>query len=562
MISITDIKDGDYFSSLFTRPKKDGTHRTILNLKYLNEECDTHHFKMESLKQAIHMIRPNAYLASIDIKDAFYTVPIHPGHKKYLKFMWKGIPYQFEAMPNGYLDAMRIFTKILKPIFASLREHNYVSIIYVDDTLLYGDTFEECLRNVKATLHMLRELGFVIHARKSVLIPTQRIKFLGFDFDTVNMTITLTSEKKQKIFDLASDILSSQYVSIRHISRFIGNLTSSFDGVPYGRMHYRHLEFDKTTALAISFGDFEAICHLSDEAIREVKWWKDHINNASARIKNKPNVDYVIHTDASTEGWGASDADNPDINGRWSLQEQYYHINVLELMAIKFALLAYLPTNSGCKHVRIKSDNTTAISYINKQGGTHSMLLNDLAIDIWQVCIEYGIHLSAAHIPGKHNILADQASREFRDAAEWAIPMHVFDKITDLFGVPEVDLFASRLNKKLDRYASWKPDPESTYIDAMSISWTDKFVYIFPPFSMIWPVITKLEEDRVQRAIIVTPKWSTQSWYPRLLSKSIMRPFEIKSQVLTLPGTRQRLHPMAPKLRLMAILCTWRDQSH
>lgn len=92
---------GDYFSNLFTREKKDGTMRTILNLKYLNEECDTHHFKMETLKQALHMIQPNSYLASIDIKDAFYSVPIHPDHRKYLKFMWFDISLQFDVMPNG-----------------------------------------------------------------------------------------------------------------------------------------------------------------------------------------------------------------------------------------------------------------------------------------------------------------------------------------------------------------------------------------------------------------------------------------------------------------------------
>ena len=81
---------GEYFSSLFTRDKKDGTYRTILNLKSLNQDCDTAHFKMESLKQALYMVRRGHFLASIDIKDAFYSVPINEDHKKYLKFAWNG----------------------------------------------------------------------------------------------------------------------------------------------------------------------------------------------------------------------------------------------------------------------------------------------------------------------------------------------------------------------------------------------------------------------------------------------------------------------------------------
>ena len=109
---------------------------------------------MESLKQATHMIMPGSFLASIDIKDAFYSVPIHSSHKKYLKFMWR-CPFQFDAMPNGYLNAMRIFAKIIKPVFFTLRRRGFVSILYVDDTLLYGDTFAECKDKILATLEIL-----------------------------------------------------------------------------------------------------------------------------------------------------------------------------------------------------------------------------------------------------------------------------------------------------------------------------------------------------------------------------------------------------------------------
>ena len=116
VISHSPIETGDYFSNLFLTPKKDGSFRTILNLKYLNLVCETHHFKMETLKQAIHMIKKNSFLASIDIKDAFYSVPIHDSHKKYLKFMWDGSAYQFNVMPNGYLQYWSKYNGILRRI--------------------------------------------------------------------------------------------------------------------------------------------------------------------------------------------------------------------------------------------------------------------------------------------------------------------------------------------------------------------------------------------------------------------------------------------------------------
>ena len=72
---------------------------------------------MESIEQVIYMIKPNMCLASLGIKDAFYTVHIYEPHRKYLKFMWLNIAYQFIVMLNGYGDAMRVFNKILKPPF-------------------------------------------------------------------------------------------------------------------------------------------------------------------------------------------------------------------------------------------------------------------------------------------------------------------------------------------------------------------------------------------------------------------------------------------------------------
>ena len=174
------------------------------------------------------------------------------------------------------------------------------------------------------------------------------------------------------------------------------------------------------------------------------------------------------------------------------------------------------------------------------------MTLNDMAVQIWEYCLEAGLHISAAHIPGAHNVLADTASREFTDSAEWAIPTKTFDSITRKFGLPEIDLFASRLNNKLDRYVSWKPDPGSTFIDAMSLPWDFTFVYIFPPFSMLWPIITKLEQEGVAKTIMIIPDWPTQSWYPRIMGRSLCGPIRISSKKLYLPGTR-KIHPWRRK---------------
>ena len=73
----------------------------ILNLKDLNEDVEFSHFKMETFADILKLVKSNCYMASLDIKDAYYTIPVAEEYQKYLKFMWKGKLYKFCVLPNG-----------------------------------------------------------------------------------------------------------------------------------------------------------------------------------------------------------------------------------------------------------------------------------------------------------------------------------------------------------------------------------------------------------------------------------------------------------------------------
>ena len=119
-------------------------------------------------------------MVNVDLKDAFFTVPVHNLHEKSFMFEWIQKIYNFVGMPNGYSDAMRIFTKILKPVFEHLRREGHLSVIFVDDSYLQGDTEQEYINNIKATVNLLLKLGFIVYEKKSVLIPNQKSKNIKF----------------------------------------------------------------------------------------------------------------------------------------------------------------------------------------------------------------------------------------------------------------------------------------------------------------------------------------------------------------------------------------------
>ena len=152
----------------------------------------------------------------------------------------------------------------------------------------------------------------------------------------------------------------------------------------------------------------------------------------------------------------------------WTTREQSQHINELELRAIKFVLKAFEQKLSG-KHVKILSDNTTAVCHINSKGGTKSPSCNNITCDIWSWWIKNSTWHIAAHIPGAQNTAADRESRIFNECTEWRLNPDVFSQIRNLWVNPEIDLFATRVNTQLAMFASWKPDPEATHIDAFTI---------------------------------------------------------------------------------------------
>ena len=145
-------------------------------------------------------------MAYIDLKDAFFSVPIHSTHQKYLKSVFDAL-FQFTCMPNGYGSAMRVFTKMSKVPFGHLKSLGHNSVVYVDDSYLQGETYQAYLDNISNTIKLLWELGFVIHTEKSVLIPSQTIVFLGFIISAKNMTLSLTDENKNKIKTIHTDCL-------------------------------------------------------------------------------------------------------------------------------------------------------------------------------------------------------------------------------------------------------------------------------------------------------------------------------------------------------------------
>ena len=121
--------------------------------------------------------------------------------------MWRGELYEFTCLPNGLASAPRQFTKTLEPFLATLHKQGHISVAHIDDCYLQSQTYEQCVGNVVDTVVLLDSLGWVIHPRKSILIPTQEIVTLGFMINSVSMSIRLTADKANDLKQACESLL-------------------------------------------------------------------------------------------------------------------------------------------------------------------------------------------------------------------------------------------------------------------------------------------------------------------------------------------------------------------
>ena len=542
--------ENEIISKIFVREKKDGTFRMILNLKKLNEFTTKLHFKMDTLTTITRLVEKDCFMASIDLKDAYYSVPVAKQHRAYLRFIWREQLYQFTCMPNGLSCAPRKFTKLLKPALSELHTQGHISSGYIDDIYLQGKTYPNCVNNVIDTVTQFDCLGLIPHPTKSTFNPTQQLEILGFVINSVEMTITLTQRKALKLIDSCQELLNNPSPTIREVACGIGKIVASFPGVMYGPLHYRYLEHDKTNALQNSHWNFDKHMTLSLAAKEELTWWTTHVLDSN-NVISRAGPSHTLTTDASNEGWGAVVL-HSSTGGLWSAQEKQFHINYLELLAVFLGLQAYFQDHHDT-HVRLMIDNSTAVAVLNHMGTSHSCPLNALCKKIWDWCILHNIWISAAHIAGKSNTEADCESRRNRSELEWMLDKDLLlDALKTLRFTPDIDIFASRLNAQFPRYVAYRPDPGAVAIDAFTINWSQHNFYAFPPFSLIPLVLKKIQEDKAS-GICVLPNWPTQSWFPKAMDMAKQRTVFLKpsANLLHLPNQPLNIHPLHKKLSLL-----------
>jgi hypothetical protein len=367
-----------------------------------------------SVDEVTRLIKPTSYLAKIDLKSAYRSIPISKECFDLTGLQWffkgdKCATYLFDSkLPFGAAKSCRIFQCVTDSICRAMARQNFVVRSYIDDFVCVADDEISCLACYHALIELIESLGLEVNYNK-VCLPQRVITFLGVVIDCNRRSLSLPDFKIQELKVLLSKLFNKKKVTKLELQKILRKLNWASRVIKGGRTFMRRL-IDLSCKPRESFH----YVRLNMAAKQDLSWWIECLSlfNGTCKFRcDVPLPNYCFSTDACLTGGGAFFGadwfhvnwlmDCPELHGR--------HINELELATVVIALLRWGPQLEG-SHVRVRSDNMATVAALNNSTSRGASLMPWVRELFW-LGVRYDITITSSFIPGVENLLADRLSR-------------------------------------------------------------------------------------------------------------------------------------------------------
>ena len=421
--------------SLGAVPKPNGSVRHITDCSrplhfsvnnYMKQTFSS--FSFNTIDSVIKDISPGCYMATIDLQDAYRSVPIHPDDRKHFGLRWdfgNGPVYLTDDfLCFGSRCSAFIFNRLTDAVSRYMQKHGFKCYNYLDDFIIISDSYTEALSVENFLISTLRKLGFYISWRK-VTSPSQKCRFLGIDIDSVSGQLLLPDDKLFKLEQELCFWANRKTASKIQMQRLCGILNFCCKVVRGGRVFMYHMIellklFHTARRIKLPLSFFE-----------DLNWWRCFSTtfNGSADFFDPVSNTVELYTDACLYGLAAifqndflqakilpcDDVDmycyavSANAYDLFVPIEHVNNINVLELAAI---LLSFIRCSDSIKNCRVLTycDNLQVCFNLAKDK-TVNPLSNDCLRKIFWLCVNNNTYISPVYIPSKYNVDADYLSR-------------------------------------------------------------------------------------------------------------------------------------------------------
>ena len=305
-------------------------------------------------------------------EDAYLQVPVHRNSRRYLRFVVQGKTYQFRVLCFGLTTAPQVFTRIMAPVSAILHKYGVRMLRYLDDWLILASSELACLQSRDRLLTVCTELGIQVNLTKSSLVPTQSLVYLGMEIRSLPFIARPTPARVGNLLRLIEEFLSTPSPQALLWRRLLGHLSSLTLLVPGGMLRMRLLQICLKNQW--DFLDDQFQVSWSPPCREDLLWWVRVAQRREGVSLSLPIPDVSFFSDASDVGWGALVGEH-HVSGLWSPLQTGLSINMRELLAVQYGLLALEHHLVGLS-VALFCDNATTVAYLRRSGRTFSSTLN------------------------------------------------------------------------------------------------------------------------------------------------------------------------------------------
>ena len=302
-VELAPLPSPGFCSRLFVVWKTSRSWRPVIDLSLLNRFVDVPHFRMETIQSVLLSAQQRDWMASINLREVYLQVPVHPESRRFLRFVAHGRTYQFKALCFGLSTAPQVFTQVMAPVSAILHSLGIRMRRYLDDWLFQASSREGLLRDLEVVLSLCRELGIVVNPEKSNFSPSQVVQCLRVVIDARTFMASPSPDRVSRLRSTAGEFLHSAVPPASLWQSLLGMLSSLSHLVPGGRLRMRSLQI----CLHCSWDRLDPSARVawSLDCLRDLRWWL-HGDRLSRRVSPRQvSPDLDLSSYASDVGWGA-----------------------------------------------------------------------------------------------------------------------------------------------------------------------------------------------------------------------------------------------------------------
>ena len=298
-------QDSGFYSTYFIIPKKGGGLHPILDLRPLNKHLRVLKFCMLHTTDVLQGIRQDDWFTAIDLKDAYFHVPIAPHHRQFLRFAFEGRAYQFRVLPFGISLAPRVFTRFVAAALFPLQGRGMRIFPYLDDWLVCARSRVDALSNSALLIEHVTRLGHMVNYAKSSLTPSQRAVFIGSQLDS-QLRAAPSSPWVDDIVQLLQQFRRGHTQPFRSFQTLLGTLPAASAVVLLGLLTLQPLQIWMNNLGLHPQHHRHKMVRVTVGCLKCLRPWKRRARLIQGvPMGSIPSRREVLTTDASVAGWGA-----------------------------------------------------------------------------------------------------------------------------------------------------------------------------------------------------------------------------------------------------------------